>query len=163
MLYGYLVFNFCLNDSYSRFRKEVSICCYGHGSDCWFITEKSFQINYRLCLTFGGMGLLPCVAVARVFALVMRCRIMRLLLISRVGKNRDTRRESPALAGAGRTADHLTVLFSQKVLAVRKSQWHIPTCCALPYIENHSTKNVFWKYILCVKLDISEVSLLWNK
>ena len=37
-------------------------------------------------------------------------------------KNRDTRRGSPAAAGAGRTADHLAVLFSQKVLAVRKSQ-----------------------------------------
>jgi hypothetical protein len=60
------------------------------------------------------------VAVARVFALVVRCRVDALLLYSRVGKNRDTRRESPAGAGAGRTADHLTVLFSQKVLAVRR-------------------------------------------
>ena len=41
------------------------------------------------------------VAVARVFALVVRCRIMRLLVYCRVGKNRDTRRESPAGAGAG--------------------------------------------------------------
>jgi len=62
------------------------------------------------------------VAVARVFALVVRYRVELLLLYSRDGKNRDTRRESPAEAGAGRTADHLTVLFSQKVLAVRKSQ-----------------------------------------
>ena len=30
-------------------------------------------------------------------------------------------RESPAGAGAGRTADHLTVLFSQKILAVRSA------------------------------------------
>ena len=60
------------------------------------------------------------VAVARVFALVVRCRVMRLLLYSRVGKNRDTRRGSPAGAGAGRTADPLAVLFSQKVLAVRR-------------------------------------------
>jgi len=37
-------------------------------------------------------------------------------------------RESPAAAGAGRTAAHLTILFSQKILAVRKSQLHIPTC-----------------------------------
>jgi hypothetical protein len=50
------------------------------------------------------------------------CRIMQLLLYSRVGKNRDTKRGSPAGAGAGRTADHLTVLLSQKILAVRKSQ-----------------------------------------
>ncbi len=61
------------------------------------------------------------VAVARVFALVVRCRIMLLLVYSRVGKNRDTRRGSPAGAGAGRTADHFTVLFSQKILAVRKA------------------------------------------
>ena len=61
------------------------------------------------------------VAVARVFALVMRCRVMMLFVYSRVGKNRDTRRGSPAGAGAGRTADHLTVLFSQKVLAVRSA------------------------------------------
>ena len=62
------------------------------------------------------------VAVARVFALVVRYRVKRLVVYSRVGKNRDTMRESPAGAGAGRTADHLAVLFSQKVLAVRKSQ-----------------------------------------
>jgi hypothetical protein len=61
------------------------------------------------------------VAVARVFALVVRCRVKRLLLYSRVGKNRDTRKESPAGAGAGRTADHSTVLFRQKILAVRKA------------------------------------------
>jgi hypothetical protein len=61
------------------------------------------------------------VAVARVFALVVRCRGMMLFVNSRVGKNRDTRRETPAGAGAGRTANHLTVHFSQKVLAVRKA------------------------------------------
>ena len=36
---------------------------------------------------------------ARVFALVVRCRIMRLVLYSRVDKNRDTRREPPAVPG----------------------------------------------------------------
>ncbi len=61
------------------------------------------------------------IAVARVFALVVRSRNVQLLLYSRVGKNRDTRRGSPAGAGAGRTADHLAVLFSQKVLAVRSA------------------------------------------
>jgi len=51
-----------------------------------------------------------------------------LLVYSRVGKNPrqvgagcDTRRGSPAGAGAGRTADHLTALYSQKILAVRKA------------------------------------------
>ena len=48
------------------------------------------------------------VAVARVFALVVRCRDMMLFVYSRVGKNRDTRRGSPAGAGAGRGASHKT-------------------------------------------------------
>ncbi len=82
----------------------------------------SFRKLYELfVLTFGGMWRWRRVAVARVFALVVRCGVMRLLLYSRVGKNRDAKRGSPAGAGAGRTADHLTVLFSQKVLAVRKA------------------------------------------
>ncbi len=80
-----------------------------------------FMQDMLLPLTFGGMWRWRRVAVARVFALVVRCRIERLLLFSRVGKNRDTRRGSPAGAGAGRTVGHLTVLFSQKVLAVREA------------------------------------------
>ena len=60
------------------------------------------------------------VAVARVFALVVRCRIMLLLVYSRVGKNRDTKRESPVGAGAACAASHRTVLFSQKILAAQK-------------------------------------------
>ena len=73
------------------------------------------------------------VAVARVFALVVRCRVIRLLLNSRVGKNRDTLGETPAGAGAGRTAYHLAVLFSQKVLAVRKANdiYRPVMCCQL--------------------------------
>jgi len=74
-----------------------------------------------LYLTFGGMWRWRRVAVARVFALVVRCRVIRLLLYSRVGKNRDTRRGSPAGAGAGRTADHLADLLSQMILAVRSA------------------------------------------
>ena len=60
------------------------------------------------------------VAVARVFALVVRYRDMMLFVYSRVGKNRDTRRESPAGAGAACAASHRTVLFSQKILAAQK-------------------------------------------
>ena len=45
---------------------------------------------------------------ARVFALVVRCRIMMLFVYSRVGKNRDTSRGTPAGAGAGRGASHKT-------------------------------------------------------
>jgi len=86
----------------------------------------------KLWLTFGGMWRWRRVAVARVFALVVRCRIMRLLVYSRVGKNRDTRRESPAGAGAARTADHLAILFSQKVLAVRRANdIYRPVMCRL--------------------------------
>jgi len=52
-------------------------------------------------VTFGGMWRCRRVAVARVFALVVRCRIMKLFHDSRVGKNRDTMRESPGDAGGG--------------------------------------------------------------
>ena len=83
--------------------------------------EPYHSSGIALQLTFGGMWRWRRVAVARVFALVVRCRVMQLLLYSRVGKNRDTRRGSPAGAGAGRTADHLAVLFSQKVLEVRSA------------------------------------------
>ncbi len=48
------------------------------------------------------------VAVARVFALVVRCRVMMLFVYSRVGKNRDTTKETPAGAGASRGASHKT-------------------------------------------------------
>ena len=61
-----------------------------------------------MALTFGGMWRWRRVAVARVFALVVRCRVKRVVVYSRVGKNRDTRRESPAGAGAGRGASHKT-------------------------------------------------------
>jgi len=57
-----------------------------------------------LSITFGGMWRWRRVAVARVFALVVRSRVMMLFVYSRVDKNRDTRRESPAGAGAACTA-----------------------------------------------------------
>jgi hypothetical protein len=60
-------------------------------------------------------------AVARVFALAVRCRVMMLFVYCRVGKNRDTRRESPAAAGAACAAGHKTVLFSQVILAAQKA------------------------------------------
>ena len=83
------------------------------------------------------------VAVARVFALVMRCRVKRLLLYSRVGKNRDTRRECPAGAGPGRTADQLTILFSQKILAVRKANdiYRPVSTSSLFYLSDLPFKN----------------------
>ncbi len=60
-----------------------------------------FSLFFKLLrITFGGMWRWRRVAVARVFALVVRCRIKLLLLYSRVGKNRDARRGSPAGAGA---------------------------------------------------------------
>ena len=66
------------------------------------------------------MCLLPCVAVARVFALVGRSRIMLLLLYSRVGKNRDTKRESPGGAGGGPWRQPQNRLFSYPIVAPRK-------------------------------------------
>ena len=67
-----------------------------------------YIVFIALLVTFGGMWRGRRVAVARVFALVVRCKVKRLILYSRVGKNRDTRRGSPAAAGAGRGASHKT-------------------------------------------------------
>ena len=56
---------------------------------------------------------------ARVFALVVRCRIMRLIIYSRVGKNRDTS-GGPRLE-PGQPAPPLKVFhFEQNILAVQK-------------------------------------------
>jgi len=74
-----------------------------------------------LLLTFGGMCSWHRVAVARVFALVVRCWIMLLLVYCRVGKNRDTRRGTPAGAGAACAASHFPAFFSQRILAVQKA------------------------------------------
>jgi len=70
------------------------------------------QYSPALAVTFGGMWRWRRVAVARVFALVVRWRIMRLLLYSRVGKNRDTRRECPV--GTGPAGWFLPGGFSRK-------------------------------------------------
>jgi len=60
----------------------------------------------------------------------------------RVGKNRDTRRGSPAGAGAGRTADHQTDLFSQKILAVRNANCiYRPVSCRY-YFRNVSRAGI---------------------
>jgi len=81
--------------------------------------------------------------VARVFALVVRCRDMILFVYSRVGKNRDTKRGSPAGAGAGRTADLLTVLFSQKILAVRSAN-----CIYRPVRASCFILYEIWFYVI---------------
>ena len=70
---------------------------------------------------------------ARVFALVVRCRVMMLFVYSRVGKNRDTRRESPA-GEPGRPAPPLTVFhFEQKILAVQKPIAYTDLLCTVRY------------------------------
>ncbi len=84
-------------------------------------------------ITFGGMWRWRRVAVARVFALVVRCRDMMLFVYSRVGKNRDTRRESPAGAGAACAASHRTVLFNQKILAAQKPMTYTDLLCCVNF------------------------------
>jgi len=97
-----------------------------------------FLVNIlALNLTFGGMGLLPCVAVARVFAIEVRCRIMLLFVYCRVGKNRDTRRETLAAAEAACAASHNTVLFNQKFLAAQKAMTYTDLLGAGNYCEHH--------------------------
>ena len=99
-------------------------------------------VGLALMVTFGGMWRCRSVAVARVFALVVRCRVMRILLYFRVGKNRDTRRGSPARAGAACAAWHLMVLFSQKVLAAQKAMTHTDLLGIGGFAEYH------WKYVV---------------
>jgi len=65
-----------------------------------------------LRLTFGIWVCCLNFVVARVFALVVRCKVMMLFVYFRVGKNRDTRRE--LAAGAGLTGWFLPGGFSHK-------------------------------------------------
>ena len=91
-------------------------------------------------LTFGGMGLLPCVSVARVvpyrtkggrgvFALVVRCRIMILFVYCRVGKNRDTKGESSLKRGS--LCRHYKSVVVAARLSRHRRRLHIPTCCGV--------------------------------
>jgi len=60
-----------------------------------------FQDDLALGTTFGGMWRWSASwrTVARVFALVVRCRVNQLSLNSRVGKNRDTKGSAPRERG----------------------------------------------------------------
>ena len=67
-------------------------CAAGPPNRCDNYTSPYYQSQKPLLtLTFGGMWRWRRVAVARVFALVVRCSDMMLFVYSRVGKNRDTR------------------------------------------------------------------------
>ena len=87
---------------------------------------------YNCAQRSGGMCLLPQSRGGTCFCTRGALQVMRLLVNSRDGKNRDTRRETPAGAGAGRTASHRTVLLSQKFLAVRSgNDIYRPVVCRL--------------------------------
>ncbi len=76
------------------------------------------------------------VAVARVFALEVRCRVKRLVVYSRVGKNRDTRRESPAGAGAGRGASHKTASLVTQLSRHGAPMTYTDLLCAVFFLED---------------------------
>ena len=122
---------------------------------CDSCTEPHSQLYKPLLfLTFGGMCSWRSFAVARVFALVVRCRIMMLFVYSRVGKNRDTRRGTPAGAGAGRTVVHLTFLFSQKIIAVRSAN-----CIYRPVMHSKFISLVTcYSYCKCVLIPQQKTS-----
>ena len=111
-----------------------------------------------LCLTFGGMCSWRRVAVARVFALVVRCRVKRLLLYSRVGKNRDTLRESPAGAGAACAAGHNSFLFSHKILAAQKPIAYTDLLCTVLII---TVNYVHYYNIVGVYLPLFNLVLIY--
>ena len=77
--------------------------------------------TYKCAITFGGMGLLPQSRGGARFCTRGAMQVYAVITLFSRWQNRDTRRGPPAGAGAGRTADHLAVLFSQKVLAVRSA------------------------------------------
>ena len=90
-------------------------------------------------------------AVALVFALVVLCMIMMLFVNSRVGKNRDTRRGSPAGAGAGRGASHKNRLFNYSIVAPRSGN-----CIYRPVVW-----SLFFYFLLSPKMSFrSCISLL---
>jgi len=97
--------------------------------------------------------------VARVFALVVRCRIKRLLLYSRVGKNRDTRRGSPAEAGEACAASHRTVLFSQKVLAAQKPMTYTDLLCAVVFLYALKKVIIYFFDFICKLVLNSDIKL----
>ncbi len=86
------------------------------------------------------------IAVARVFALVVRCRIMRLLVYSRVGKNRDTRRESPAGAGAACAAINGLSFCPEDSRGTEANDIYRPVMCRL-YLLNIIL--VFFRMAFC--------------
>ena len=85
---------------------------------------------------------------ARVFALEVRCMVKLLLLYSRVGKNRDTRRESPAGAGAGCAAGHRTVLFNQKIVAAQKAIAYTDLLAAGIIVSSKNIRRTFSDIVL---------------
>jgi len=73
------------------------------------------------------------VAVARVFALVVRCRIMMLFVYSRDGKNRDT--SGGPWREPGQPVPPLTVFhFNQKILAAQKPMTYTDLLSAGPLL-----------------------------
>ncbi len=86
------------------------------------------------------------IAVARVFALVVRCRIMILIVYSRVGKNRDTRRERPA--GAGPAGWFLPGGFSRKAGPI-KHQLVLVCQSGGPARKNQSKPMTYTDLLAC--------------
>ena len=102
------------------------------------------------------------VAVARVFALVMRCRIMMLFVYSRVGKNRDTRgspRREP-----GRPAPPLKFFhFDLKILAVRKPIAYTDLLGAVLILQ-HDSNFIFKIHVLInpgFEFNLSNLDYVW--
>jgi len=73
------------------------------------------------------------VAVARVFALVVRCRIMRLIIYSRVGKNRDTS-GGPRRVPGQPVPPATERSCSQKILAAQKPMTYTDLLAAVLFI-----------------------------
>jgi hypothetical protein len=89
------------------------------------------RFNYHWVSAIAHNGPAVCagcrsIAVARVFALVVRWRIMLLIVYSRVGKNRDTK-------GGGLDSGNRKV-YTLMFVPLARRQLHIPTCYVQAFI-----------------------------
>jgi len=99
--------------------------------------QTFFQFCYRI-----GYNVRRYVALAQLRGGMCFCRLAwraqsfsKLLMVIR-GKNHDTKRESPAGAGAACAASHRTVLFSQKILAAQKPMTYTDLLAPVNYFLN---------------------------
>ena len=88
------------------------------------------------------------VAVARVFALVVRCRIMMVITLFSRWQKPWHQWGSPAGAGAACAANHITILLCQKILAAQKPMTYTDLLCAGFIYSILSSCSLGWHFVI---------------